>query len=328
MKHTAVPLAPRLEECLVTLDARRMVDLGATPGGRNGDDEQAGSISNPSIPRQKERENPARNCGGNTCGGAGRESRRPPPPRRGAAVNREVGESAARSTHLRSQTTRLPPSKQMKQTTSSSSSLRLAGRAGTTAPAPSFLLGGLPRFRFCASGGGGGGAAASPMIELRNCGSSVPAAGGGARRRSSGGQSGSSGAGDALPAPSGAAASMDRQGFRASGQGAVVVVEHEGGGGAGRGARARSSSSSAAAVVIPGAVGRRLAETRAMTTRPVTRACCPVLRKASELRLLPLRRMGLGRCRCERTRLRARQRTRGDGDASRRPGGVVVRCGS
>jgi hypothetical protein len=41
-------------------------------------------------------------------------------------------------------------------------------------------------------------------------------------------------------------------------------------------------------VVIPGAVGRRLAETRAMTTRPVTRACCPVLRKASELRLLPL----------------------------------------
>ena len=53
MKHTAVPLAPRLEECLVTLDARRMVDLGATPGGRNGDDEQAGSISNPSIPRQK-----------------------------------------------------------------------------------------------------------------------------------------------------------------------------------------------------------------------------------------------------------------------------------
>jgi hypothetical protein len=37
------------------------------------------------------------------------------------------------------------------------------------------------------------------------------------RRQSSGGQSGSSGAGDALPAPSGAAASMDRQGFRARG---------------------------------------------------------------------------------------------------------------
>jgi hypothetical protein len=66
------------------------------------------------------------------------------PPRRGAAVNREGGESAARGTHLRSQTTRLPPSKQMKQTTSSSSSLCLAGQAGTTAPAPSFLLGGIP----------------------------------------------------------------------------------------------------------------------------------------------------------------------------------------
>ena len=42
MKLTAVPLAPGLEECLVTLDARRMVDLGATPGVRNRDDEQAG----------------------------------------------------------------------------------------------------------------------------------------------------------------------------------------------------------------------------------------------------------------------------------------------
>jgi hypothetical protein len=54
-------------------------------------------------------------------------------------------------------------------------------------------------------------------MELRNYGSSVPAAGGSVRRQSSGGQSGSSGAGDALPAPSGAAASMDRQGFRARG---------------------------------------------------------------------------------------------------------------
>jgi hypothetical protein len=54
------------------------------------------------------------------------------------------------------------------------------------------------------------------MIELRNCGSSIPAAGDDARRRSSSGQSGSSGARDAVPAPSGAAASMDRQGFRAS----------------------------------------------------------------------------------------------------------------
>jgi hypothetical protein len=69
------------------------------------------------------------------------------PPRRGAAVNREGGESAARGTHLRSQMTRLPPSKQMKQTTSSSSSLRLAGWAGTTTPALSFLLGGIPLLR-------------------------------------------------------------------------------------------------------------------------------------------------------------------------------------
>jgi hypothetical protein len=46
------------------------------------------------------------------------------------------------------------------------------------------------------------------MIELRNYGSFVPAVGGGARRQSSGGQSGSSGAGDALPNPSVAAASL------------------------------------------------------------------------------------------------------------------------
>jgi hypothetical protein len=149
----------------------------------------------------------------------GRAPRRTPP-RRVPAVNTEGRSARGTGTHLLSQTTRFPPSKQMKQTTSSSSCLLRAARAGagagTTGPAataaPSFLLGGLPRFRFCPSGGGGGGGAASPMIELRKCGSCVPAAGSGGGR-GSGGRSASAGGGDACAAPSGAAASMDREGL-------------------------------------------------------------------------------------------------------------------
>jgi hypothetical protein len=55
MELTAVPLAPGLEECLVTLDARRMVDLGATPGARNRDDAQAGSIPNPATSKREKK---------------------------------------------------------------------------------------------------------------------------------------------------------------------------------------------------------------------------------------------------------------------------------
>uniref|UniRef100_A0A0A9FUW6 Uncharacterized protein n=1 Tax=Arundo donax TaxID=35708 RepID=A0A0A9FUW6_ARUDO len=85
---------------------------------------------------------------------------------------------------LRSQTTRLPPSKQMKHTTSSS--FRFAGFAGAgTAAAPSLFFGGLPLFLFtgnnapaaagcCWSWGWGWGWAAAPMIDPRKCWSSKP----------------------------------------------------------------------------------------------------------------------------------------------------------
>jgi len=115
-----VPLAPALEECLVTLDAHWMVDLGATPGARNRDDEQAGQ----SIPNPKERiKNSSAQLRRQHV--RGREPRRTP---HDASRSQHGGRSrSARctGTHLRSQTTRLPPSKQMKQTTSSSSSLLL-----------------------------------------------------------------------------------------------------------------------------------------------------------------------------------------------------------
>jgi hypothetical protein len=122
-----------------------------------------------------------------------------------------------RGTDLRSHTTRLPPSKQMKQTTSSSFSLLLAGFAGgATSGDPSPFFGGLPLFFGTTRGAvtsapccsAGPWRADSPMMEPRNCESSIPGGGGGgAGRRSSGGQSASAGGKSWAPAgPS----SMDR----------------------------------------------------------------------------------------------------------------------
>lgn len=164
MKLTAVPLAPGLEEGLVALDASRMVDLRASPTAR---DKQ----KQPGQCRRKTHS-------------AIRTARETVDAFRGQAA-----QATRHGTHLRSQTTRLPPSKQMKHTTSSSSSFLLAGLGGAgtraapepaPAPAPSLFFGGLPlllgprgagaSWRGGASGGG------SPMIEPRNCESSIPAA--------------------------------------------------------------------------------------------------------------------------------------------------------
>jgi hypothetical protein len=93
-------------------------------------------------------------------------------------VTQQLTARAHKHTHLRSQTTRLPPSKQMKQTTSSSFLFTGFTGAGTGA-APSLFFGGLPLFLFTgATAAAGGcccwGGAAAPMIDPRNCWSSKP----------------------------------------------------------------------------------------------------------------------------------------------------------